>query len=55
MGPPNSAKSRRSEITTKDLFRFTKTGKLEELAGAGVLRPFGEEAGSSRETTIWLT
>lgn len=33
--------------------RLLKQDKLEELAG--VLKPFGEEAVSSRETAIWLT
>ncbi|XP_031247944.1 serine/threonine-protein kinase Nek6-like isoform X1 [Pistacia vera] len=33
--------------------RLLKQEKLEELAG--VLKPFGEEAVSSRETAIWLT
>ncbi|XP_050381050.1 serine/threonine-protein kinase Nek7 isoform X2 [Argentina anserina] len=33
--------------------RLLKQDKLEELAG--VLRPFGEDAVSSRETAIWLT
>lgn len=33
--------------------RLLKQDKLEELAG--VLRPFGEEVVSSRETAIWLT
>ncbi|XP_041026192.1 serine/threonine-protein kinase Nek6-like isoform X1 [Juglans microcarpa x Juglans regia] len=33
--------------------QLLKQDKLEELAG--VLRPFGEEAVSSRETAIWLT
>lgn len=33
--------------------RLLKQDKLEELAG--VLRPFGEDALSSRETAIWLT
>lgn len=33
--------------------RLLKQNKLDELAG--VLKPFGEEAVSSRETAIWLT
>ncbi|MCI16624.1 serine/threonine-protein kinase Nek6-like, partial [Trifolium medium] len=33
--------------------QLLKQDKLEELAG--VLRPFGKEAVSSRETAIWLT
>ncbi|KAM0051440.1 putative protein kinase NEK family [Helianthus debilis subsp. tardiflorus] len=33
--------------------RLLKQGKLEELAA--VLKPFGEETVSSRETAIWLT
>ncbi|GMH20129.1 hypothetical protein Nepgr_021970 [Nepenthes gracilis] len=33
--------------------RLVKEDKLDELAG--VLRPFGEEAVSSRETAIWFT
>ncbi|KAM7509158.1 hypothetical protein LguiA_019611 [Lonicera macranthoides] len=33
--------------------RLLKQDKLEELAG--VLKPFGEESVSSRETAIWLT
>ncbi|XP_057982433.1 serine/threonine-protein kinase Nek6-like [Malania oleifera] len=33
--------------------RLLQQNKLEELAG--VLKPFGEEAVSSRETAIWLT
>ncbi|XP_030494445.2 serine/threonine-protein kinase Nek6 [Cannabis sativa] len=33
--------------------RLLKQDKLDELAG--VLRPFGEDAASSRETAIWLT
>ncbi|CAK9165061.1 unnamed protein product [Ilex paraguariensis] len=33
--------------------RLLKEDKLDELAG--VLKPFGEEAVSSRETAIWLT
>ncbi|MED6227669.1 Serine/threonine-protein kinase Nek6, partial [Stylosanthes scabra] len=33
--------------------QLLKQDKLEELAA--VLRPFGKEAVSSRETAIWLT
>ncbi len=33
--------------------QLLKQDKLEELSG--VLRPFGEDAVSSRETAIWLT
>ncbi|KAJ8551295.1 hypothetical protein K7X08_000665 [Anisodus acutangulus] len=47
--------SHANEVVAKaiDHLKLLKHEKLEELAG--VLKPFGEEAVSSRETAIWLT
>ena len=53
MGPQNTERAEGLESLLEICSDLLKQERLEELGG--VLRPFGEEAVSSRETAIWLT